>query len=111
MQNKAAKEYGMDEKVTQKLDALDARIVALFEQRMAIVEKAAADMTKRELRRERKQMGRVAVEKSTSYACDLSVIAYTEELIKLMLCASCKHQRRLLRRKENKCRCSSVNML
>jgi hypothetical protein len=96
---------GMDVKVAQKLDILDAKIIALFEQRMAIVEKAAADITKRELRREARQMGEIAVEKATSYACDVCTIAYTEELIKLMLCASCKYQRRLLRRKEDACRC------
>jgi chorismate mutase len=95
----------MDEKVAQRLDTLDAKIVALFEQRMAIVEKAAADMTKRELRREARQMGRIAVEKATSYACDVCTIAYTEELIKLMLCASCKYQRRLIKRKEDTCKC------
>lgn len=95
----------MDEKAAQKLDALDAKIVALFEQRMAIVEKAAAGITKRELRREARQMGAAAVEKATSYACDVCTIAYTEELIKLMLCASCKYQRRLLRRKQHACKC------
>lgn len=95
----------MDEKVAQKLDVLDAKIVALFEQRMAIVETAAADITKRELRREARQMGDVAAKKATSYACDVCTIAYTEELIKLMLCASCKYQRRLLRRKQDACKC------
>lgn len=87
----------MDEKFAQRLDMLDKRIVALFERRMAVAEKAMADMSKRELRREAKQMGAQAVEKATSYACDLCNIAYTEDLIKLMLCASMKHQRRLLR--------------
>lgn len=100
-----SKEYGMDEKVVQRLDALDAKIVTLFEQRMAIVEKASADITKRELRREARKMGAQAVEKATSHACDVCTIAYTEELIKLMLCASCKYQRRLLRRKEKECNC------
>ena len=95
----------MDEKVAQRLDTLDAKIVALFEQRMAIVEKAAAQITKRELRREARQMGDVAVEKATSFACDVCTIAYTEELIMLMLCASCKYQRRLLRRKQDACKC------
>ncbi len=95
----------MDEKVAQRLDTLDAKIVALFEQRMAIVEKAAAQITKRELRREARQMGHVAVEKATSFACDVCTIAYTEELIMLMLCASCKYQRRLLRRKQDACKC------
>lgn len=95
----------MDEKVAQRLDTLDAKIVALFEQRMAIVEKAAAQITKRELRREARQKGDVAVEKATSFACDVCTIAYTEELIMLMLCASCKYQRRLLRRKQDACKC------
>ena len=95
----------MDEKVAQRLDTLDAKIVALFEQRMAIVEKAAAGLTKRELRREARQMGDVAVKKATSYACDVCTIAYTEELIKLMLCVSCKYQRRLLKRKQDTCKC------
>ncbi len=95
----------MDEKYTQRLDALDQKIVALFEQRMAVAEKAMADMTKRELRREAKAMGAQAADKATSYACDISNIAYTEELIKLMLCASMKHQRRLLRLLKKQCVC------
>ncbi len=95
----------MDEKYTQRLDALDQKIVALFEQRMAVAEKAMAGMTKRELRREAKAMGAQAADKATSYACDISNIAYTEELIKLMLCASMKHQRRLLRLLKRQCVC------
>ncbi len=88
----------MDEKFAQRLNTLDEKIVVLFEQRMAVAEKAMAAMTKRELRQEARMMGAQAVEKATSYACDLSNIAYTEELIKLMLCASMKHRRRLLKR-------------
>ncbi len=95
----------MEEKFAQRLDMLDQKIVALFERRMAVAEKAMADMTKRELKREAKQMGAQAAEKATSYACDLSNIAYTEELIKLMLCASMKHQRRLLRSLKRQCVC------
>lgn len=95
----------MEEKFAQRLDMLDSRIVALFEKRMAVAEKAMAEMSKRELRREAKQMGAQAAEKATSYACDLSNIAYTEELIKLMLCASMKHQRRLMKRLKKQCVC------
>ena len=95
----------MDDKFAQRLDALDERIVALFERRMAVAEKAMAAMTKRELRQEARKMGAQAVEKATSYACDISNIAYTEELIKLMLCASMKHQRRLLKRLKKQCVC------
>ncbi len=95
----------MDEKAAKKLDALDAKIVSLFEQRMVIVKKAAAGMTKRELRREARQIGETAAEKATGYACNICTIAYTEELLKLMLCASCKYQIRLLRRKAEPCKC------
>jgi chorismate mutase len=95
----------MDEKLSQKLDVLDERIVALFEQRMVIAQKAMAAMTKRELRREAKALGAQAADKATSYACDVSNIAYTEELIKLILCASLKHQRRLLQRVKKQCGC------
>lgn len=89
----------MDEKYELRLDALDKKIVALFEQRMAVAQKATATMTKRELKREARLMGEQAVEKATAYACDVCTIAYTEELIKLMLCASLKYRRRLMRRK------------
>ena len=95
----------MDEKFAQRLDTLDQKIVVLFEQRMAVAEKAMAEMTKREIKREAKQMGAQAADKATSYACDLSNIAYTEELIKLILCASMKHQRRLMRRLKKQCVC------
>jgi len=90
----------MDKTIMVKTDILDAKIIALFERRMALSEKAAANMTKRELRREVKKIGAAAAEKTTSFACDASVIAYTEELVKLILCAACKHQRRMLERKE-----------
>jgi hypothetical protein len=95
----------MDEKISQRLDMLDEKIVALFEQRLVVAQKAMTAMTKRELRREARALGAQAVEKATSYACDVSSIAYTEELIKLMLCASLKHQRRLLRRAKKQCGC------
>ena len=95
----------MEEKYAQRLDALDQKIVALFERRMAVAEKAMAEMTKRELKREAKGMGAQAVEKATSYACDISNIAYTEELIKLMLCASMKRQSRLMKRLKKQCVC------
>jgi len=95
----------MDEKIIQKLNVLDEKIVALFEQRMAIVEKAAADMTKHALAQQTRQIGKLAAEKATSYACDVSTIAYTEELIKLMLCASCRYQRRLLMCRKDACKC------
>lgn len=87
----------MDDK--QRIDALDKKIVALFEQRIAIAEKAADSLGKRELRRLARRMGAEAADKAVSYACDVSAIAYTEELLKLMICASLKHQKRLLRRK------------
>ena len=96
----------MDEKTIQKLNALDKKIVALFELRMAIVEKAAAGMTKRTIAQQARQIGKLAAKKATSYACDVSTIAYTEELIKLMLCASCRYQRRLLMRREDACKYS-----
>ncbi len=86
----------------RKLDALDFKIVALFEQRMMIAEKAAKDMTKRELKAQTRRVGEQASDKATRFACDVTTIAYTEELIKLMLCATCHYQRRLLRSKKGK---------
>lgn len=91
----------MDDKLSLKLDSLDAKIVALFEKRMELAEKAVSTMTKHDLRCSVRQVKVQAVEKATNYACDVSTIAYTEELIKLMLCASCKYQRRIMKRKKN----------
>lgn len=90
----------MDGKRSQKLDVLDSKIAALFEQRLALAGQEAMAMTKRGLKRQARLIGAQAVEKATCYSCDAYAVSYIEELMKLLLCASYKYQRRLLRRKE-----------
>lgn len=85
-------------KLQRRLDAADARMVALFERRMALVRQAAAAGSKRALRKQRRRRGAEAVAKTVRHACDIEVIAYTEELIKLLLCAAQRYQKALMRR-------------
>lgn len=86
----------------KKLDILDGKIIVLFERRMALVKTAAADRDKRSLREEKKQRGAKAADKTVRYACDGEVIAYTEDLVMLMLRAAYRYQKRLIERKRRK---------
>ena len=82
----------------RRLDAADAKIIALFEQRMALVKKAAANKDKYDLKQEKKQRRNTATDKAVRHACDVETIGYTESLLRLMLCAAESYQRRLLRK-------------
>lgn len=84
-----------------KLDALDGKIIALFERRMAMV-KAASANDKRQLAEQRKRRGAHAADKTVRYACDGEVIAYTEELVMLMLRAAYRYEKKLIARKRRK---------
>lgn len=82
----------------RRLDAADAKIVALFEQRMALVKKAAANKDKYDIKQERRQRRTIATDKAVRHACDVESIGYTEALLRLMLCAAECCQKRLLRK-------------
>ncbi len=67
--NKTIMEAGMD--AQQRLDALDAKMIALFERRMAVVKKQAQELSMQEIK---SSAGRRAAEASCKvvrYACDI----------------------------------------
>ena len=86
----------------RRLDAMDERIIALFERRMAIVKKQADEINSRQLKKQRRHRGAQAADKTVRHACDVDVIAYTESLVDLMLLAAQQYQKTLLRIKQRK---------
>lgn len=85
--------------IKRSIDAVDAKIIALFEKRMLLVKRAAAGKDKFDLREERKRQIFDAADKTVRYACDVDIIAYTEELVKLMLQFSEKYQKSLIKKR------------
>jgi len=98
--NKTIMEAGMD--AQQRLDALDAKMIALFERRMAVVKKQAQELSMQEIKKQRRRRAAEASCKAVRYACDIDVIAYTEEFINLLLCAAERWQKTLIRAKHGR---------
>lgn len=85
-----------------KINGIDAKMIALFEQRMSFVKKAAEYKVKHDIKPEKKANNAQIVDKVTSTACDTEVIEYTEGLIMYLYSASKKYQRKIINGKSIK---------
>lgn len=85
--------------IKRRIDAVDGKIIALFEKRMLLVKKAAAGMDKFDIREEKRRQSFETADKTVRYACDARIIAYTEELVNIMLCFAVKYQKSLINKK------------
>ena len=90
-------------KYHKDIDALDLKIVRLFERRMCTVKKIAAYRIKHDLLPDDEPTPRQQiVKKTTECACDTEVITYTEGLIMYILTVSEEFYRNIKKRRKSR---------
>ena len=89
------------QRTNRKIDALDRRIVRLFEQRMCAVKDKAEYRRIHDMlpKQKKKKLHTEVVKKTVTLACDKEMIAYTEGLVMYMLSAAEKLFRQTIKRK------------
>ncbi|MFA5676221.1 MAG: hypothetical protein WDA65_06815 [Christensenellales bacterium] len=85
--------------IKRRIDKAAGKIIALFEKRMTLVKKEAAGTDKFDLKEERQRLSFDAADKTVRYACDVQTIAYTEELVKLLLRCAVRYKKKLIKQK------------
>ena len=87
------------ERWSRKIDRMDENMIALFEQRMAIVKRSAEYRKRHGLKADNGRNDSDIVDKVTRSSCDAEVIEYTEGLIMYLQNTSKEYQRSIMKRK------------